>query len=119
MENVTLQHIHKTLSSFPGLPELLKMEDAMRFVRLASSLRRTILHAYKPGDNIDKPPDCLPDSVQDFLGSAVGLTPEYVHGCWVSLKDTIWAYDSAAHSNAADARLFYSHGRQDHLRKGY
>jgi len=39
MENTTIHHIYKNLDTFPGLTQVLKVEDAIRFIRLAAALK--------------------------------------------------------------------------------
>jgi len=115
MAEFSMEHIYKQLAKQPGLPEAIEMEAAMRFVHLAVSLKRTILHQQKPGYKEDAAPARLPDCVHAFLASSLGLCDEYVQGCWDAFKTTIWQFNPDLHSSAADAKLFYEHGKKHNL----
>ncbi|PPQ84237.1 hypothetical protein CVT26_013001 [Gymnopilus dilepis] len=110
-----MEEIYKELAKYPGLPQAIGMDTAMRFIRLGVLLKRSILHAQKPGHAEDEAPDRLPDAVQEFLGSALGLSEQHVQGCWDAFKSTIWVFDPMQHTLVADARLFHEHGKQKNL----
>jgi hypothetical protein len=59
MERGDMETIYKQLSRYPGLPQAIGIDTATRFVRLAESLRRSILHAQKPGYNKKQAPEQL------------------------------------------------------------
>lgn len=105
-----MECVYEQLSRYPGLPQAIGMDIATRFVRLAASLRRSILHAQKPGYNKEQAPERLPDTIHTFLGSALDLCDEFVQGCWDAFKTTIWQYNPEMHSSIADAKVFYEHG---------
>ncbi|KAF8967557.1 hypothetical protein BDZ97DRAFT_1980385 [Flammula alnicola] len=115
MEDLNMQRIHELLSRHPGLPQAIGMDKAIRFIRLTASLKRSIIHAQKPGYNQEDAPELLPDCVHEFLGSALDLSDEFVQGCWDTFKRTIWLYDPALHSSAADAKVFHKHAKGHNL----
>jgi hypothetical protein len=108
----TFNEIHTMLETVPGLSTAIGMEKAMRFVRLATRLKDEILSKQKVGHDANEVPDTLPENVQEFLGSALHLPHEYVHGCWTAFGRTIWQRDANGDSTGADARLFKEHGLQ-------
>ena len=115
MEDFTMQHIHELLSKYPGLPQAISMDKAIRFIRITASLKRSIIHSQKANYNSNEAPEVLPDSIHDFLGSALDLSDEFVQGCWEAFKWTIWLYESKLHSSAADAKIFHNHGKGHNL----
>jgi hypothetical protein len=110
MEQFNMERVYAQLSRYPGLPQAIGMDTATRFIRLAASLRRGILHAQRPGYNGEEAPERLPDAIHAFLGSALNLCDDFVQGCWDTFKETIWQYNPSLHSSTADAKLFYEHG---------
>ncbi|KAF9044902.1 hypothetical protein BJ165DRAFT_1347250 [Panaeolus papilionaceus] len=112
----TWQEINQVLSSHPSLHETLNFEDAMRFIRLSSSLKRDIIHAKETrnltqnSDPTLEPPESLPESIASFLADALTMRKEDVNGCWSALKGVSWGYDSKEHGSVSDARLFYESG---------
>ena len=110
-----MQDIHQRLLEQPGLAGAIKMDTAMRFVRLAASLKRDIVHVQKPTYDLSLPPPSLPQNIHTFLGSAVNLSDDFVTGCWRAFKTTVWSYDAKGHSSMADSLLFYKYGRNQHL----
>ena len=110
-----MHDIHQRLLEQPGLTKAIRMETAMRFVRLAASLKRDIVHAQGPAYDPTVPPPSLPHNIHTFLGSAVDLSDDFVTGCWKGSKGTIWSYEAKSHSGMADSLLFYKHGKDHHL----
>ena len=110
-----MHDIHQRLLEQPGLTKAIRMETAMRFVRLAASLKRDIIHAQGPAYDPTVPPPSLPHNIHTFLGSAVDLSDDFVTGCWKGFKGTIWSYEAKSHSGMADSLLFYKHGKDHHL----
>ena len=84
-----MHDIHQHLLEQPGLTKAIRMETAMRFVRLAASLKRDIVHAQGPAYDPTVPPPSLPHNIHTFLGSAVDLSDDFVTGCWKGFKGTI------------------------------
>jgi hypothetical protein len=115
MDFVTMQTIYETLSKYSNLPQVLTMEAAMRFVRLAAYLKRAIIHLLKSCTNEDSPPLKLPQEILQFLASAMQLTYEQTTGCWEAFRNSVWNYSSIEHSANADTCLFYAHGREHQL----
>lgn len=109
--SVNMNEIHRLLSMQAGLSDVLPMEDAMRFVRLAASLKRHIIHVQKSAYDESFPPLVLPAEINQFLGNAINLSTEFVDGCWKAFRETAWAYTSGEHDAASDARVFNEHGR--------
>ena len=93
MEEFNMECVYKMLSRYPGLPQAIRIDTVTRFVRLAASLRWSILHAQKPGCNEEEAPERLPATVHAFLGSALDLCDNFVRGCWDAFKGTIWQYN--------------------------
>ncbi|KAF8160312.1 hypothetical protein BJ912DRAFT_1026540 [Pholiota molesta] len=111
---VNMKEIHRLLSMQTGLLDVLSMEDAMRFVRLAASLKRHIIH-WKSAYDETFPPLVLPTEINHFLGNAINLSTEFVNGCWKAFRETAWAYTSEEHNAASDAQVFNEHGRMYRL----
>ncbi|KAF8868398.1 hypothetical protein CPB84DRAFT_1857840 [Gymnopilus junonius] len=110
-----MEKVYEKLSKHPGLPQAIGMNMAMHFIQLVASLKRSILHAQKPGHVAEEVPNSLPDAVQEFLGSTLNLCDEYVQGCWDTFKSMIWHYDPVQHSTVANAMLFQEHRKQQNL----
>ncbi|PPR04238.1 hypothetical protein CVT24_013321 [Panaeolus cyanescens] len=114
----TWRELNQVISSHPGLDETLNFEDAMRFIRLAASLKRDIIHAKETRNStrnsnpILEPPQNLPEAVASFMGDALSLSKDHVKGCWDALKDISWNYSSRDHSDISDAHLFYESGER-------
>jgi hypothetical protein len=100
------------LDAVPGLSSTIGMEKAMTSVRLATQLKDEILLKQKVGHDANKPPNLLPENVQEFLGCAIDLPDKYVHGCWTAFRQTIWQWGINKDSTGADAKLFKEHGLQ-------
>jgi hypothetical protein len=111
----SLQHIYKLLMACPDLTSRLSMDNAIRFVRLASSVKLAIIHAQKPSYNTVRPPDTLPTGIKEFLSGALGMECGDIAACWTAFQDSIWAYRPEAHTAAADARLFHDHRANNQL----
>ena len=111
MEDLTMQSINDLLSTYPGLPQAISMDKAIRFIRITASLKRHIIHCQKSDYDDNEAPELLPDAVHEFLSSALDLNDEFVQGCWVAFKRTIWMSDPNLHSSAADARIFHRYGK--------
>ena len=81
-----------TLLSSEDLLEDLTLEQLTTFIRLASHLRREILHAQRPAHPEEVAPeyDSLPTNVTQFLAQSMNWTPLIVKKSWDILRDTIW-----------------------------
>jgi hypothetical protein len=106
----TFNEIHTMLEAVPGLSSTIGMEKAMSFVRLATKLKDEILSKQKVGHNASEAPDVLPENVKEFLGGAIDLPDEYIHGCWTAFRRTIWQRDMDDDSMGLDAKLFRDYG---------
>ena len=106
----TFNEIHTMLEAVPGLSSTIGMEKAMSFVRLATKLKDEILSKQKVGHDASEAPDILPENVKEFLGRAIDLPDEYVHGCWTAFRWTVWHRDVKGDSMGADAKLFRDYG---------
>lgn len=115
MQDLTLEEVYAQLLRHPGLAQAIGMETATRYVRLAASLKRYIIHAQKPGYNQEIPPPRLPHILYEFLGSALALSDDYVQGCWEAFKLTVWQHDPELYSPATEAGIFYKHARKHDL----
>lgn len=115
--DVSMSEVHQLLSMHPGLSDVLRMEDAMRFIRLATSLKKHIIHAQKSTYNEAYPPSVLPPEIHQFLGSAMNLCADFLDGCWMAFRHTVWTYDCSEHTPASDAHLFHEHRSMYRLSK--
>jgi hypothetical protein len=115
MENLTMHNIHQCLLEQPGLTEAIKMETTMRFVPLAASLKRDIVHAQRSTYDPSVPPISLPHNIHIFLGSTLDLSDDFVTGCWKGFRGTIWSYEAKSLSSMTDSLLFYKYGKEHHL----
>jgi hypothetical protein len=84
--------IYDTLRAVPGLSGSIGMEKAMQFIRLAALLKGEISVAQSTKYDATAAPETLPAHVRAFLGKAVGLPDEFVHGCWSAFANVIWDY---------------------------
>jgi hypothetical protein len=83
----TLNVLSGCLAPYPGLLDTVPVDALLRFVRLASRLRREIeLHCPDPAI----PPARLPVYIHDFLRLSSGLSEVTAIHCWTALRDTIW-----------------------------
>jgi hypothetical protein len=109
----TFNKIYTMLEATPSLSSAIGMEKAMTFVHLATRLKDEVLSKQKVGhDTLNDPPDVLPGNVKEFLSSAIDLPDEYVDGCWMAFRRTIWQRDANGDSIGVDAKLFREHGLQ-------
>jgi len=78
--------------SSDGLLEDLTMEQLTTFIRLASHLRREILHAQRPAHPEEAAPesDLLPLHVTRFLAQSMDWTHSVVKMSWDILRNIIW-----------------------------
>jgi hypothetical protein len=70
----------------------LTVEELITFMRLASYLRREILHAQRPAHPEEVAPksDLLPPHVIQFLAQSMDWTHFVVKARWDILRDVIW-----------------------------
>ncbi|KAF7297871.1 hypothetical protein HMN09_01007900 [Mycena chlorophos] len=84
--------IYEKLKAVPGLCDVIGMEKGMQFVRMAARLKDAILAAQPPTGPSETPPERLPPTIELFLGSAVEMHPDFVHGCWTAFRGLVWDY---------------------------
>ncbi|TFK45431.1 hypothetical protein OE88DRAFT_1721508 [Heliocybe sulcata] len=88
----SLAAICDILNSAPGILECMTMEQAIRFVELASQLKH------------------LPENYRDFLSAASCIPLDYVDVCWRAFRDTIWSYGESRWCTGTNDALFRQHG---------
>lgn len=106
---ISISEINELLSTCPGLAESIGIQKSIRFIRITAALKTTILSQQAPSHPIESIPHSLPPDIHAFLGGAMGMSPEYITGCWDAFKTTVWDYNEEEHSKTADAKLFYDH----------
>jgi hypothetical protein len=80
------------LSCPDALLESLTIEKLILYIRLASHLRREILHVQKPTQSEEEAPisDLLPTNVKQFLAQSMAWTQSVVEECWDIFRNIIW-----------------------------
>jgi hypothetical protein len=88
---VKVKSLLKLLSS-DDLLEDLTLEQIITFMRLASHLRREILHTLRPAHPEEVAPESnlLPLNVTQFLAQSMNWTHLMVKRSWDILRDIIW-----------------------------
>jgi hypothetical protein len=89
-EELTFSQIYPLLLQCPRLADSIGLERAMKFIQLASRLKRDILHSQRFDFPLTEIPSCLPPHISAFLASAVGISGPFVEACWTAFKHTIW-----------------------------
>ncbi|KDR71690.1 hypothetical protein GALMADRAFT_270850 [Galerina marginata CBS 339.88] len=115
-----VKEIMGLLSKSSELSNSLELDQLILFTRLASRLRREILHLQKPSwlEDIAPPGDQLPMHVRRFFALSMGWTHSKVTVCWDSdaLRDFIWTAGKNLEANEIacphpeDMALFEQHG---------
>lgn len=91
MSNIKIKSLLTLLTS-EDLLEDLTLDQLITFIRLASHLRREILHAQKPAHREEVAPesDSLPLNVTRFLAQSMDWTHLVVKKSWDILRETMW-----------------------------
>jgi len=102
-----------------GLLETLTIEECFLFVRLASRLKRRILHTQKADWNEDTVPlgINLPPAVVVFLGNSLSWTRSQTMDCWDILGQFVWQMDEPpiVQQHIDDLGLFRRFGHSQEL----
>lgn len=103
----------------PSLLSALSLTQLVQFIVLATSVKEDILLTQDIRYHSDphKPPDFLPQSVQQFLSEAIGVSCEVIRQCWLVLKHLIWSPAIAAQLTRDPERSFRASGNKYGLSK--
>ncbi|KAF7304605.1 hypothetical protein HMN09_00863800 [Mycena chlorophos] len=95
----TWTSIYSKLAAVPGLCDAIGMAKGIQFVRMAARLKNSIIAAQPPAGDPETPPERLPLAIETFLGSAIDMHPDFVHGCWTAFSELVWGYNGDEKEN--------------------
>ncbi|KAF6742941.1 hypothetical protein DFP72DRAFT_829203 [Ephemerocybe angulata] len=118
MSGTTFFDVYSVLSRNKGLEKTFTISKAITYVRLATALKRAIIHAQPPSYDPSVPPISLPPNLAEFLQGSVGIKEEDMDTIWTAFRMVAWNLDLSQQSVIGDGMLYVKAGQGMTLRTG-